>query len=182
MSYINLTKGELIMKILLAKIIALSSLLISVSFSAGIKDDTFSVLSNDAHSVTQKDSLIIYLNEVLLEAGFSDSVRKYLVENAQVQTRKISPIDQKEKMRLLKRNLYIYLKNMSEKHQTSASSSVINKQYFIAEQHSQSWDYILSSDVLSIFKSNHIFDQLTVEDVKNVDSKFCAVWPFCSAN
>jgi len=157
-------------------------MLISVSFADSIQNSTFSALSNNTHSATQKDELVIYLNEVLLEAGFSDNARNYLVENARVQIAKIRPMDQKAKMRLLQRNIYVFLNNMSEKYQTPASSKLMHEQYFIAEQHPQSWDYILSKDVLHLFKSNHIFDQLTVDDVKNVDAKFCAVWPFCSDN
>jgi hypothetical protein len=129
--------------------------------------------------LTQKTDLLLYLNQVLTDAGFSDETRKYLVEIARTQLNNINSADLADKTRTLKMNLYIFLKSMSLKCESPAASDEIRKQYYFADLNPEPWNEILSPKVLAAFKEKHIFENLSVKDIKNCNFTFCQVWPFC---
>jgi hypothetical protein len=102
-----------------------------------------------------------------------------LTDIAHSQLTNINPLDLAEKTRLLKRNLYIFLNSMSQKCQLPATSDEIRKQYYLADVNPEPWNTILSPKVLAEFKAKHVFENLSVKDIKNCGFTFCQVWPFC---
>lgn len=129
-----------------------------------------------------QNNLLTYLDQVLSDAGFNDAAKMYLINMARLQISQINSYNLEEKTRLLKRNLYIFLEAQSQTNMTAAAANIIQTEYHLAEQYKEPWNYILSKEILSKFKANHIFDQITVEDIKNSNSKFCQIWPFCDDN
>lgn len=134
---------------------------------------------NTAAGNASNNELLVYVKDVLQEAGFTNAVRDYLVSVASQQLLKVSARDFSDKQRLLKRNLFVFLNNVSEKKSTPTTLAVVRQQYYLANQTDKPWEYILSSKVLAIFKANHIFDHLDVSDIEGSNAKFCPVWPFC---
>jgi hypothetical protein len=168
-------RGKIGRLLILCTFIILTKIAYAASPSGSVSAD----LSPKSSSKNQNTDLLLYLNQVLIDAGFSDDTRKYLMNIAHDQLTNINPQDLPAKTRLLKRNLYIFLNSMSQKCQSPAASDEVRKQYHLADLNPEPWNNILSSTVLAEFKAKHIFESLTVQDIKNCSFTFCQVWPFC---
>jgi hypothetical protein len=118
-----------------------------------------------------------YLNNTLQAAGIPDACRQYLNSLATEQLENTNEVNYKQDLRSLKSNLSIFFHSLAEKN--TYAFNAVNKQYFLSEQHENPWELILSKDGLAFFKANHVFDNLTVDDIKEVFAKACTLWPFC---
>jgi hypothetical protein len=168
------------MKPLIRKLIIFCAASAMVNATAATTElPVYSNQTKSVPSVATNVDLLAYLDQVLTQAGFSAPAKKYLLDLAKANLATVSAGDFAEKQRLLKRNLYIYLQATAEQCKSPAACDVIRREYHLAEQYQDPWDYILSPAVLQSFKKEHIFDTLTVDDIQHSSDKFCQIWPFC---
>jgi hypothetical protein len=122
-------------------------------------------------SKNEKLSLFHYMNNVLIEAGIPEEPRKYLIDLSRQKLSDVDEVDFPVKKELLRKNLYILLIDLAakkplllEENQTDFSSG--NLDFF-------------STEHMNYLRSNQVFDELNVGDVKHTFVSICPLWPFC---
>jgi len=120
--------------------------------------------------------LLHYMNKILMNAGISDEARSYLVEMSRPRLSKVDKNDFQEKKGLLKRNLYILLIDLGSRKPLLLNE---DKMLYSTQVHEMVSKQFLSAEHLSFLRSNQVFNELSVKDIKVIFKLLCPMWPWC---
>lgn len=131
-----------------------------------------STVSQGKEMEFQKESkdLVSYLNTTLIEAGVPEDSRKYLIDISRTELSNVDEKDIPEKKELLRKNLYILLIDLAAKKPLLLKESKMDF---------SSRGYELTAAHMSFLKSNQVFNELKINDIKIIFKTLCPIWPFC---
>lgn len=126
----------------------------------------------------QKESkdLVSYLNTTLIEAGVPEDSRKYLVDISRTELSNVDEKDIPAKKELLRKNLYILLIDLAAKKPLLLKES---KMDFSSRGYELTAAHFLSAEHMNFLKSNQVFNELKINDIKIIFKTLCPIWPFC---
>jgi hypothetical protein len=162
---------------LIKRTLIFSLLLLAIPFSGALYAISSHVSTeNNMPLENGKMDLVNYLNNILIEAGVPDDSRKYLIDISRPALSNVDAKDIRAKKELLRKNLYILLIDLASKKPLLLEESKVD---FSSKGYELTAAHFLSAEHMNFLKSNQVFYELRVDDVKVIFKSLCPIWPWC---
>ena len=119
-----------------------------------------------------------YFDQLLSQIGFNNATQAYLLDLSRTQLQNIPEYDVPERTRQLRRNLAIFLQNITGRVNSPTKIGLAQEVFWTAQASPEPWDSVLSDRSLDLMRKNHIYTNLTTADIDALFKKVCPIWPF----